>query len=648
MLVMPQILQQVKNEIAKCELIALDTETTGLMPWKDKLFSIIIATEGKEYYFNFNEKTEVSASDSLLSRNIISGLLSDFKGTIFLHNAKFDMHFCLNEGLDLRDPRFTIHCTEAIGRVEYNDHMSYSLDNLGQKLGYKKMDAVKEYCDKHKLWEWEYPIEKKNKVKKRFYDRVPLEVIVPYGCMDARITYELGKYQMQSIMKQDMEMQMKYKVKNGPLTVMNQERELTKVLFDMERTGIKLNTEFVQDAWKDATFRAKQAMVNFHALTGVPFVDSGKTLAPIFDRLGEKYPLTEKGNPSFADDVLDQLSGPIGKIIQDYRNNYKKANTYYANYLYLADDNGFIHPNFRQGGTAFGRMSCSNPNMQNANKVEEGSSDFNEQYLVRRCFIPEVDEYLVAMDYDQMEYRLMLDYAGEMPVIEEVLSGVDVHQATANLMGVPRKQAKTINFMLLYGGGIAKLALALFEPTVTEEKLKQIQQMSFQGKSVERISALLTLDRETVKFNIEQLEKAGTLKKLYFSKLPKVEQFIGAVKGAAISRGYIFNWMGRKCIFADSKWGYKAPNALIQGGTADIVKRAMVNIHTMLKDRGARSHMKLQVHDELVFGIKKDEMHLIPDLKLLMETAYPSKYLPLTVGVEYSETSWQDKQEYVA
>lgn len=645
MLVTNQTLQQVKQKIVKEHFLAIDTETTGLSWSKDQLFSIIIATKIEEFYFNFNGKSE----GCILPRDIIPSLLDGFDGIIFMHNAKFDMHFMLNEGLDLREPRFTIHCTEAIGRVEFNDHFSYSLDNLGQKLGYKKMDAVKDYITKHKLYEWEYPVEKKNKVKRPFYDQVPLDVIVPYGEMDARITYQLGQSQTVSIMGQASDMLTKFgKEVPTPLKIMEQERHLTKVIFDMERTGIKIDEDFTISACADAKYRANRAKSDFFELTGVPFVDSGKTLAPAFDKLGEKYPVTEKGNPSFADDVLDQLNGPIGKIIQDYRNNYKKANTYYANYLYLSDSAGRIHPNFRQSGTTFGRMSCSNPNMQNASKVEEGSSEFHDKYLVRRCFIPEVDEVLVCMDYDQMEYRLMLDYAGEMPVIEEVLSGVDIHQATANMMGVPRKQAKTINFMLLYGGGIAKLCMALFEPNVPEKELKEIQQMSFQRKPLSRISTLLGINMVTVRYNIEQLQKASELRQLYFSKLPKVEQFINSVKAAAISRGYIFNWMGRKCHFTDPKFSYKAPNALIQGGTADIVKQAMVQIHGEFKDRGARSHMKLQVHDELIFGIKKDELHLIPDLRRIMETAYPFRHLPLTVGVEYSETSWQDKKEYIA
>jgi DNA polymerase-1 len=357
--------------------------------------------------------------------------------------------------------------------------------------------------------------------------------------------------------------------------------------------------------------------------------------------MGCKYPKTEKGNACFNEGVLDQLTGPLGEIIKDYRHGYKKANTYYANYLYLADSrDDCIHENFRQGGTSFGRMSCSDPNLQNCNKVEESE----EKYLVRRCFVPRDGFTFFMLDYQAQEYRLMADYAGEMDLIEQVIGGLDLHQATANMMGVTRKEAKTINFSLLYGSGIAKLAMSLFNPSVDEEVLKKIQKYAFEQRSVDRIGTLLSLDRATVIHNLEELDKAKAMKDLYFSKLPKVEQFISQVKAVAITRGFVCNWMGRKSHFPDPKWAYKAPNALIQGGSADIVKKAMVDIHEFLRNK--KSRMVLQVHDEIIFEIPKEEYSIVPELKRIMEDAYPHKYLPMKVEVDYSETSWQDKKKF--
>jgi DNA polymerase-1 len=194
----------------------------------------------------------------------------------------------------------------------------------------------------------------------------------------------------------------------------------------------------------------------------------------------------------------------------------------------------------------------------------------------------------------------MLDYAGEMALIEQVAAGVDVHQATADLVGCTRKHAKTVNFGLLYGTGVEKLAVML-------------------GISV---------------------EDARHLKAKYFSKLPNVERFIKNVIQTARNEGQIYNKFGRVYTFLDRNFAYKAPNYLIQGGTSDAMRNAMINCHDILE--GTLSRMILQVHDELLFEIHKSEMHLIPLLKEAMKKAYPYRLLAMDVDVEYSNESWQD------
>ena len=229
--------------------------------------------------------------------------------------------------------------------------------------------------------------------------------------------------------------------------------------------------------------------------------------------------------------------------------------------------------------------------------------DLSEKYLIRRSFVPRPDHCFVMLDYSQMEYRMMLDYAGEMELIEQVKNGMDIHEATAQMMGVSRREAKTLNFMLLYGGGAQKLADAL-------------------GLS---------------------LEEAQKLKALYFDKLPKVRSFIRKCVKVAEQRGYIVAWSGRVLRYPDSDFAYKAPNGLIQGGCADVVKHAMVECHSFLAHY--KSKMLVQVHDELLFEMHKDELALVPRLQGIMEGAYPYKHLPMEVGVDHSWVSWADKVE---
>lgn len=385
------------------------------------------------------------------------------------------------------------------------------------------------------------------------------------------------------------------------MSIYQNELQLTRVLHEMEYIGTQIDIGYTRDAYEFETSRYQDKAKEFYRITGVPFVDSNKSLSSVFSNFGIKPARTAKGNPSFTSNVLEKINHPLAKIILEYRDAFKRANTYYANFLQLCDSEGNIHCNFKQGGTVTGRMSCANPNLQNLTKEDEENPA--TPFKVRKCFVPREDYIFVMIDYDQMEYRLMLEYAKEMGVIEQVLGGMDIHQATANLLGVSRKFAKTINFMLLYGGGPTKLAETL------------------------GISLL----------------KAKDLRGLYFSKLPKIERFIYDVQSVAKRRGYIINWYKRHC-YVHHEHTYAAPNYLIQGGCADIVKKAMVSLDDYLRNK--KSRILLQIHDEILFEVHKSEIELIPKLQEIMSGVYPHKFLPLTCGVEWSDISWQDKKDF--
>jgi DNA polymerase-1 len=219
------------------------------------------------------------------------------------------------------------------------------------------------------------------------------------------------------------------------------------------------------------------------------------------------------------------------------------------------------------------------------------------------------------LDYDQMEYRLMLDYASRMAVdkegvlelVKKVLGGLDVHQATADVASVDRRSAKTVNFAVLYGSGIANLAARL-------------------GVSESRARAI----RDSI-----------------FRAAPEIETFIRRAGGAAEKRGFVVNWFGRRSSFPDARYSYRAPNHLIQGGCADVVKVAMNRIDDYLQP--FRTKLVLMIHDELVLeGPPAEAGEVIPEVKKIMETVYQSNFLPLTCGVDHSYKSLADKQEGLA
>jgi DNA polymerase-1 len=637
MIVRRSALDDVLVELRAVKKKSLDCETTGLLAWQgDRLFSIIISTGKKEYYFNYQKYPELE-EEWVLPRSSLKKfkpMLSDPDAFWYLHNAKFDMAMLHSEGLKIAG---TVHCCLAIGRVEKNNRFNYKLETLAKEIGHEKMDAMKEYIKKNKLYRLGPMDEEGEQEKIPCYNKVPFNIMVPYGEMDARITYQLGESQVAKI--QDRQNQIA-PGKPGPIFIMHNERKLTKTCFDMERAGIRVDREFSKRALEHEKGRMRQAAAEFQRFTGRPFVDSAKTLAPAFDAVGERYPLTEKGNPSFRKDVLEEFTTPIAKIVLDYRNAQKRAYTYFYNFLFYADSNGYIHPNVKQGGTEPGRMSYADPNFQNLPKRgEKREHEFN----VRRAVIPSPGNFLAMLDYDQMEYRLMLEYAREKDVIKQVLDGVDVHQATANMMSVERDPAKTLNFMLLYGGGVAKLCVSLFQPRLQLDVLKALVQKHFWGTTPKEPHLLVGLKEDDEAHDLVELKKALELQEKYFSKLPLVKEFTRNVTQRAKKAGFVKNWAGRICNFQFPEFAYSAPNHLIQGGCADVVKIAMNEVDSYM--RGRKSKLILQVHDELLIDTHPSEKHILLDIKGIMERAYPHRLLPLTCGIDHSWKSWADKEE---
>lgn len=613
MIVRRSTLQSELKKLASAKFLSIDCETSGLSPHLgDRLFSIAMFDGTEGYYFNFHPYPGL-AEDWVLPREIMPELQKVFacKETInFLHNAKFDLAMLHYEGLEVLG---TIHDTEVGARMEHNRHLSYSLDNCTKRIGFEKSDVVKEYIKKHKLYASKADPYTGEVTKQPLFIKVPFDIMAPYALKDAEITFKLGMHQRAWIAEDIVNTQ----AENARLPKHNQlvdnffntEKDLVKVCLAMETVGIKVDRDFCERALALEQGAYNKASKAFKEISGFALVDSPKSLQKAFDAVGEDYGKTEKGNPSFTAKTLEGMKSPLAKTLLEYRKSYKKAHTYYQNFLVLSDSNGRLHANMRQAGTETTRFSYSAPNLQalTKNDKEEAAS---EDYLVRRAFIPEPDYCLICIDFNQMEFRFMLEYAMEMPVIEKVLAGLDVHTATAEMMNVNRNQAKTLNFLLLYGGGVGKLA-------------------------------------DTLGVDID---KARQLRGQYFASLPKVSAFTRRVIKKADDSEVIRSWTGFPFRFPmvnvngkRMNFSYAAPNHLIQGGCAQVVRRAMVGCHNHLK--GMKSRIVLQVHDEFLLEIHKSELAVIPELKDIMEKAYPHKHLPLTCSVSHSWKSWADKIE---
>ena len=588
-------LEAVAQTIASWSYIGYDVESTGLSE-DDRLFSCAFGNaEGDSFYFNFNGLE--APPEFVLSRELVFEVLYDLifsnpEITLHIHNAKFDWRMTRHELPGEMACR--IVCTEAQERVLRNDHLQYGLAACAERRGWSKDTRVEEYIAKNKLFT-EVEVPGKAKAKRHpHFDRVPFDIIAPYASTDAILAAKIAK-------DQDEQLRKLTDPRYPSITrVRENEVNLTRVCYEMERSGVKIDRQRTEAARDYEFSKVAGYKMEFQSLTGHPYSDSRTLFKSVFDAIGEKYPTTEKGNASFAADVLEEMSSPVASIINKIRYHQKRVGTYYSSFLYFADKNDLIHPNMRQGGTVTGRFSFSDPNLQNMPKEDE-PEDQDLPYHVRECLIPEPGHFFYQVDYQQLEYRMMADYAGEMRLIKAIMEGEDVHEATARLCGITRKQAKTLNFAILYGAGPDKIAKMLGIPQ----------------------------------------RDASQLRGLYLGNLPMVRRFIDEVTRSGKARGFIFNWIGRRCYIPNREWSYILPNHLIQGGCADVVKLGMVRLREKLREIGVRTTPRLQVHDELLFSVPFGEESIIKEIINVLENVYESRNgIKLSVSFAHSKKSY--------
>ena len=576
---------EIRNKFLEPGYFGLDTETTGLRE-NDELFSFAMADDKESYYFNFMEYDGLNELYVLKTEHLkyFREIFLHPASTWFMHNAKFDMKMMHREGIKFGG---TVHCTQAQERVLKNNYFGnrpYSLDSCAKRRGHEKDSAVEKYITKHKLFKKILIPGKKKAFQERYYYKVPIEIMQKYCEKDALLTREIGMDQLKKFMP----------MRNTSYDIMNvvrNERKLTKTLFTMERRGLKIDRAYVEKGLKYEIRAAKAATNKFEEISGAEWSDSSIYLGKIFDTLGEPYPRTKKGNPSFAKESLEGMETPLAQIIKDIRVHEKYAGTYYSSFLHYSVEDT-LHAEAVQGGTEHGRMSYREPNLQNVPKEEKDGLEF----YVRKSFVPRDGKAFVFIDYDAMEFKFMVDYAGQLDLIKQLNEGHDPHQATADLVGISRKEAKTLNFGLLYGMGPEKLGKAL---------------------------------------GIKVWE-AKELRSQYFSKLPKVKQFLRAVMERGKDRGFVYNWLGRRCAISHADFAYILPNHIISGGCADAMKVAMNEIDSRFPGLG----MLLQVHDELVFEVDS-KVERMSELAHIMEKSVPSKNgMKFTCSVEHSFKSW--------
>ena len=569
----------VAKQLENADTICFDTETDSTDPISARLVGISLCAKPEVAWY-----IPVNVEDALPQEEVMELLKSIFENSEsrkIAHNYKFDY-------LILKRAGFTI-------RGEIFDTMvaGYLLD-ANQRL---KMDSLaKKYLNYEPV-----PIESligRGKKQKSMAD-IPYKEIVNYACEDADITYRLYDQFIEELEEDEL------------LSIATDlEFPLIEVLGDMEEKGIKIDVEMLEAFSEELNRDIEKIEKEIFEKTGKEFnLNSPKQLGEVlFEKM--EIPagkMTKTGQYSTSESVLSELANEheVPALVLDYRSLSKLKSTYVDALPKLVNPvTGRIHTDFNQTVAATGRLSSSNPNLQNIPiRTARGRE-------IRKAFVPADGFKLLAADYSQVELRVIASMSGDENMIEAFKNGEDIHARTAkeifNLDSIDevtpnqRRKAKEVNFGIPYGVSAYGLA-------------SRLGVSNSEGKEM-----------------IEQ----------YFERFPGIKSYIDETIEFAKEHGYVSTLMGRRRYIPDinsRNWNVRgfaertAINMPIQGTAADIIKLAMIRIHDFLIEEGLKSRMLLQVHDELIFEIHEDEKENVPEkIKHMMENAYELQ-VPLDV-----------------
>jgi DNA polymerase I-like protein with 3'-5' exonuclease and polymerase domains len=602
-------------DLSQEDEIAIDLETrdenmktlgTGWARRDGEIVGIAVAAGSFKGYYPVNHQGGGNLPRSKVFKWIQEVLKTD--AAKIMHNAQYDLGWIRSMGWEVKGPIIDTMVTAAL--VDEN-RRSYSLNNLSiEMLGEMKSEtelkeeAAQRGLDaKAELW------------------KMPAMAVGFYAEQDAVLTLKLWHHLKTFVKKEQLQ------------TIWNTEMELLPILIQMREVGIRIDLDKAEILKKQFKTLESSLITEIKKLSGIAVdIWAARSVAKAFDAVGIKYDLTEKSKaPSFTTNWLTNNEHPLAKLIREAREVNKLHSTFIDSFLRFSHK-GRIHAEINQlrsdtGGTVSGRLSYSNPNLQ---QIPARNKEYGK--LIRGLFLPEEGCKWGSFDYSQQEPRLVVHYAATTDKKLGGLAGADVlikayreddadfHQVVADMANIPRTQAKTINLGIFYGMGQAKLA-------------KQL------GITVEEAKAILAE---------------------YNNKVPFVKQLANRVQKQASETGAVKTIGGRKCrfnLYEPKSYGlflaltekeyimehgslssarramtYKALNRLIQGSAADQVKIAMVNCYK------AGHIPMLQIHDELCFNIESenDEKNIINVMENSVELEVPNK-VDVSIGDNWGE-----------
>ena len=551
------------KRVQEASLVALDTETTSLDAMQARLVGISLSVaSGQACYIPVAHRgpDHPEQLDKRTVLDLFGPWLQDASAPKLLHHAKYDMHVLANEGIALAG---VAHDTMLEAYV-LESHKSVALNELAKRWLGQGGISYEELCGKG--------------ASQIGFDEVELERASHYACEDADFTFRVHSLLHDQIASEE-----------GLSRIYQLEVAVSSVLWRIERQGVAIDVAELNRQSHEMGRLLVDLETKAHELAGQPFnLNSPKQLAEIlFGQMG--LPVVRKtpgGTPSTDEEVLSRLAldYPLPKALLEYRGLAKLKSTYTDKLPKMVNARtGRVHTHYAQAAVITGRLSSSDPNLQNIPiRTAEGRR-------VRRAFVSShPDGKIVSADYSQIELRVMAHVSGDEGLLKAFLQGEDIHRATASeVFGVElsqvnadqRRAAKTINFGLIYGMGAHGLAASL---GITREA----------GQSY--------IDR-------------------YFARYPGVADYMARTKALAHEQGFVQTVFGRRLWLPDINAGgarragaeRAAINAPMQGTSADLIKMAMVAVDHWVTENKLDSRVIMQVHDELVLDVVAHELDIV-------------------------------------
>ena len=556
------------NRLSRAEVVAIDTETTSLNYMQAKIVGISVAIASNEAYYIPVMHEYDGAPDQLDREYVLKKLkpwLEDKDAKKIGHNLKYDSHVFANHGIELNGTDFDSMLESYVLNSTATRH---NLNAVAKR--YLNMDTTS------------YEDVAGKGAKQIGFNQVSLEDAIPYAAEDADVSLQLHQTLHPKLMAMNSLAKLYTDI----------EAPLLKVLQTIERNGVLIDESMLEKQSDQFAITLKELESKVHSLAGAEFnLSSPKQLQEIlYDKLS--LPIlkkTPKGQPSTAESVLQRLAGdfPIVQTILKYRTTAKLKTTYTDKLPLMVNQNtGRVHTSYHQAVTATGRLSSSDPNLQNIPiRTVEGKR-------IRQAFIAPNGFQILAADYSQIELRIMAHNSQDPGLLDAFQAGLDIHQATAaeifavdleSVSAEQRRSAKAINFGLIYG-------------------------MSAFG-----LTRQLGITRGDAQEYIE----------LYFARYPQVKIYMDAIRKQARESGFVETVFGRRLYLPDiDSRNYQrrqyaersAINAPMQGTAADIIKKAMIDLERQLVEESIDAKIIMQVHDELVLEVKDNSVDAVSEL----------------------------------